>query len=209
MTAKINASRLWKTIMETGRIGATERGGVCRLALSDEDRCVRDWFVEACRSQGCDVMIDDMGNVFARRRGRRADLPPIAIGSHLDTQPTGGRFDGILGVLAGLEVLRSLDEHGIETERPVEVIDWTNEEGARFAPAMLGSGVFVGALEKSLVLAREDRDGRLGLPRFRRHSAYTVSPGPSCSLLPSLMNGGPGAEPPCSPFFSSNSIGLW
>jgi N-carbamoyl-L-amino-acid hydrolase len=156
----IDASRLWKTIMETGRIGATERGGVCRLALSDADRRVRDWFVDACRLQGCDVTIDDMGNVFARRRGRRGDLPPIAIGSHLDTQPTGGRFDGVLGVLSGLEVLRSLDEHGIETEHPVEVIDWTNEEGARFAPAMLGSGVFVGALEKDFALAREDRDGR-------------------------------------------------
>jgi N-carbamoyl-L-amino-acid hydrolase len=160
MTTKIDASRLWKTILETGRIGATARGGVCRLALSDEDRRVRDWFVEACRSQGCEVTIDDMGNVFAHRRGRRDDLPPIAIGSHLDTQPTGGRFDGVVGVLAGLEVLRSLDEQGIETEHPIEVIDWTNEEGARFAPAMLGSGVFVGALERSFALAREDREGR-------------------------------------------------
>jgi N-carbamoyl-L-amino-acid hydrolase len=156
---EIDAQRLWQTILTTGRIGATERGGVCRLTLSDEDRCVRDWFVAACRRESCRVTIDDMGNVFARRRGRRADLPPIAIGSHLDTQPTGGRFDGILGVLAGLEVVRTLNENGIETEHPIEIIDWTNEEGARFAPAMLGSGVFTGILDKRFAHGCEDRDG--------------------------------------------------
>lgn len=159
MPATINASRLWNDILETGRIGATERGGLCRLTLSEEDRQVRQWFVDQCRGEGCDVRVDDMGNVFARRRGRSPELDPIAIGSHLDTQPTGGKFDGVLGVLAGLEVVRSLNENGIETEHPIEIIDWTNEEGARFAPAMLGSGVFAGVLDKSEALAGRDRSG--------------------------------------------------
>ncbi|MBW2541544.1 MAG: M20/M25/M40 family metallo-hydrolase, partial [Deltaproteobacteria bacterium] len=146
MTLEINPARLWDDIHESGKIGATEGGGLCRLALSDEDRRVREWFVAACRAEGCEVRIDELGNLFARRPGRRSDLHPIAIGSHLDSQPTGGKFDGILGVLAGLEVVRTLNEHGVETEHPIEIIDWTNEEGARFAPAMQGSGVFAGVL---------------------------------------------------------------
>jgi N-carbamoyl-L-amino-acid hydrolase len=161
MAIKINSARLWNDIIESGRIGATQKGGLCRLALSDEDRQVREWFVEACRAEGCEVRVDELGNLFARRPGRRSDLDPIAIGSHLDSQPTGGKFDGILGVLAGLEVVRSLNEHGIETERPIEIINWTNEEGARFAPAMQGSGVFAGALEKDAILSSQDRDGQV------------------------------------------------
>jgi len=159
MTAKINSSRLWNDILQTGKIGATERGGLCRLALSDDDRRVRAWFIDACRDAGCDVHFDDMGNIFARRPGRRPDLHPIAMGSHLDSQPTGGKFDGILGVLAGLEVIRTLNEHGIETDHSIEVIDWTNEEGARFAPAMLGSGVFAGVLDKKEIYGCRDSDG--------------------------------------------------
>jgi len=161
MTIEINPARLWHDIIESGKIGGTEKGGLCRLALSDEDRRVREWFVEACRAEGCEVRIDELGNLFARRPGRRTDLHPIAIGSHLDSQPTGGKFDGILGVLAGLEVVRTLNEHGIETEHPIEVIDWTNEEGARFAPAMQGSGVFAGALEKATILSCRDREDRV------------------------------------------------
>ena len=161
MTIKINPARLWNDIVESGKIGATEKGGLCRLALSDEDRQVREWFVEACRTEGCEVRVDELGNLFARRPGRRSDLDPIAIGSHLDSQPTGGRFDGILGVLAGLEVVRTLNEHGIETEHPIEIIDWTNEEGARFAPAMQGSGVFAGVLDKETTLSCRDREGRV------------------------------------------------
>jgi len=161
MTVKINSARLWSDIVESGQIGATRRGGLCRLALSDEDRRVREWFVEACRAEGCEVRVDELGNLFARRAGRRANLRPIAVGSHLDSQPTGGRFDGILGVLAGLELIRTLNEHGIETQHPIEVIDWTNEEGARFAPAMQGSGVFAGVLDKDAVLTCRDRDGRV------------------------------------------------
>lgn len=161
MTVAIQAARLWSDILETGKIGATEKGGLCRLALSDEDRRVREWFVEACRVEGCVVRFDELGNLFARRPGRNSNLHPIAIGSHLDSQPTGGRFDGILGVLAGLEVVRALNENGIETEHPIEVINWTNEEGARFAPAMQGSGVFAGVLEKEAILSSRDRDGRV------------------------------------------------
>jgi N-carbamoyl-L-amino-acid hydrolase len=161
MTIEINPARLWKDIIESGEIGATEKGGVCRLALSDEDRRVREWFVEACRAEGCEVRFDELGNLFARRQGRRPDLLPIAIGSHLDTQPTGGKFDGILGVLAGLEVVRTLNEHGIETEHPIEVVDWTNEEVARFAPAMQGSGVFASVLDKEATLSCQDREGRV------------------------------------------------
>jgi len=161
MPIEVNSTRLWDDIAESGRIGATEKGGLCRLALSDEDRRVREWFVEACRAEGCEVCFDELGNLFARRPGRRSDLHPIAIGSHLDTQPTGGRFDGILGVLAGLELVRTLNDHGVETEHPIEVIDWTNEEGARFAPAMQGSGVFAGALEKEAILSCRDRAGRV------------------------------------------------
>jgi N-carbamoyl-L-amino-acid hydrolase len=161
MTIEINPARLWKDIIESGKIGATEKGGLCRLALSDEDRQVREWFVETCRAERCEVRFDELGNLFARRSGRHPDLLPIAIGSHLDSQPTGGRFDGILGVLAGLEVVRTLNEHGIETEHPIEIIDWTNEEGARFAPAMQGSGVFAGVLDKETTLSCRDREGRV------------------------------------------------
>jgi N-carbamoyl-L-amino-acid hydrolase len=174
MAVDIDSSRLWNDILETGKIGATKLGGLCRLALSDEDRRVRDWLVTACKAEGCTVTIDELGNIFARRSGRRPELPPIAIGSHLDTQPTGGRFDGVLGVLAGLEVLRSLNAHGIETNHPIELIDWTNEEGARFAPAMLGSGVFAGVLDREEVWAAKDRDGR-GLAEELEHIGYCGS----------------------------------
>ena len=155
----VDPARLWSTIEETAAIGATPKGGLCRLALTELDRQVRDWFVAASEAVGCTVSIDDMGNIFARRPGRNPDLPPIAIGSHLDTQPTGGRFDGVIGVLAGLEVLRTLAESGVETEAPIEVIDWTNEEGSRFAPAMLSSGVFAGAFARDWAHARTDRAG--------------------------------------------------
>ncbi|HUN39253.1 MAG TPA: Zn-dependent hydrolase [Acetobacteraceae bacterium] len=156
----INGDRLWDTIMETAQIGATPKGGICRLTLTDLDRQVRDWFRAKCQAAGCTVTIDDMGNIFARRPGRDLSLPPIAIGSHLDTQPTGGKYDGIIGVLSGLEVLRTLNDQGYETNAPIEVIDWTNEEGSRFAPAMLSSGVFAGVFDNAFAYAREDRNGQ-------------------------------------------------
>jgi N-carbamoyl-L-amino-acid hydrolase len=158
--ARIDPDRLWDTIMETARIGATDKGGIRRLTLTDLDREVRDWFRAACEQAGCTVAVDDMGNMFARRPGRNPSLAPIAIGSHLDTQPTGGRFDGVIGVLAGLEVVRTLNDLGIETEAPIEVVNWTNEEGSRFAPAMLCSGVFAGVFDRAFADGRTDREGK-------------------------------------------------
>ena len=137
----INPERLWGELMETAAIGGTAKGGICRLTLTDLDRQVRDWFKARAEALGCRVTVDDMGAMFARRAGT-ADVPPIAMGSHLDTQPTGGKFDGVLGVLAALEALRTLVEAGYETYAPIEIVNWTNEEGSRFAPAMMASGVF-------------------------------------------------------------------
>jgi N-carbamoyl-L-amino-acid hydrolase len=156
---KIDARRLWDEIHETGKIGGTAKGGVRRLTLSDEDRQVRDWFAAKARSLGCTVTVDGVGNMFALRPGRDPDRLPIAMGSHLDTQPTGGKFDGILGVLAGVEVLQTLNDNKIETESPLLLINWTNEEGSRFSPAVMGSGAFTGALPLDDVLAKTDRDG--------------------------------------------------
>lgn len=155
----INAQRLWDSLMEMARIGATDKGGVCRLALTDEDRRGRDLFVRWCKEAGCSVRVDAMGNIFARRPGRDASLAPVLSGSHLDSQPTGGKFDGAYGVLAALEVVRTLNDHGIETQRPVEIVSWTNEEGSRFAPAMVGSGVWSGTFDLDYGHSRADADG--------------------------------------------------
>ena len=156
---KIDGERLWGELMETAQIGGTPKGGICRLTLTDLDRQVRDWFKARCEALGCTVTVDDMGAMFARRPGQRNDIPPIAMGSHLDTQPTGGKFDGVLGVLGALEALRTLVQAGYETYAPIEVINWTNEEGSRFAPAMVASGVFAGAFTRDWAWAREDRAG--------------------------------------------------
>jgi N-carbamoyl-L-amino-acid hydrolase len=155
---RIDGARLWGELMETAAIGATQKGGICRLTLSDLDRQVRDWFRARAEALGCTVTVDSMGAMFARRGGR-ADIAPIAIGSHLDTQPTGGKFDGVLGVLGALEALRTLVEAGYETFAPIEVINWTNEEGARFQPAMVSSGVFAGAFDHDWASARQDPSG--------------------------------------------------
>src|SRR3954468_927913 len=155
----IDGERLWGELMETAAIGGTPKGGVCRLTLTDLDRQVRDWFRARAEALGCTVTIDDMGVMFARRPGQRDDLPPIAIGSHLDTQPTGGKFDGVLGVLGALEALRTLVQAGYETFAPIEVVNWTNEEGSRFAPAMVASGVFAGAFTRDWADANRDREG--------------------------------------------------
>ena len=156
---KIDGLRLWQSLEEMARIGATEKGGVCRLALTDLDRQSRDLFVRWCEEAGCSVRVDPMGNIFARRPGRDAGLDPVGTGSHLDTQPTGGRFDGVYGVMAGLEVIRTLNEHDIVTDAAVEVVVWTNEEGSRFAPAMVGSGVFAGEFDLDYGHSRTDHDG--------------------------------------------------
>ncbi len=155
---RIDAGRLWGSLMELAEIGATAKGGVCRLALTDLDRRGRDLFVRWARDAGCAVRIDEIGNIFARREGQDNGLPPVLTGSHIDTQPTGGKFDGNFGVLAGLEVIRTLNDHGVRTRAPVEVVVWTNEEGSRFVPVMMGSGVFAGAFGLE-VLDQADTEG--------------------------------------------------
>jgi N-carbamoyl-L-amino-acid hydrolase len=159
-TTKINEQRLWDSLMEMGEIGGTEKGGCCRLALTDLDKQGRDLFVSWCKDAGCTVTVDKMGNIFARRAGRDNSLPPVMMGSHLDTQPTGGKFDGVYGVLSGLEVIRSLNDHGIETDAPIEASVWTNEEGSRFPPAMVASGVFAGVFDLEYGLSRADVEGK-------------------------------------------------
>lgn len=145
--------------MDMAAIGATAKGGSCRVALTDEDKAGRDLFRQWCEDAGCEVSIDDIGNMFARRPGADNALAPVMAGSHLDTQPHGGKFDGVYGVLAGLEVVRALNDHNIKTKAPVEVVVWTNEEGARFSPAMVASGVFAGLFTKDFALNLKDADG--------------------------------------------------
>ncbi|WP_313917604.1 Zn-dependent hydrolase [Tahibacter sp.] len=157
---QVNGQRLWDSLMEMARIGATPKGGVCRLALTDLDKQGRDLFVRWAREAGCTISVDRMGNVFARRAGSDDSLAPVITGSHADSQPTGGKFDGIYGVLGGLEVIRSLNDHGITTRRAIEVVIWTNEEGSRFAPAMVSSGVFAGVFSLDYGLSRADVDGK-------------------------------------------------
>jgi N-carbamoyl-L-amino-acid hydrolase len=157
---KINGQRLWDSLMEMGKIGGTAKGGVCRLALTDLDKQGRDLFVSWCEEAGCTVSVDKMGNIFARRAGTDNSLPPVVMGSHLDTQPTGGKFDGIYGVLSGLEVIRALNDNNIQTKHPIEASVWTNEEGSRFPPAMVASGVFAGVFDLEYGLTRADLDGK-------------------------------------------------
>jgi beta-ureidopropionase / N-carbamoyl-L-amino-acid hydrolase len=155
----INPQRLWDSLMETAAFGGTPKGGIKRLTVSDEDKRVRDWFKAECEKLGCHVEVDEVGNMFATRAGKRADILPIAMGSHLDTQPTGGKFDGVLGVLGALEVLRTLHDMGYESNAPLMIVNWTNEEGSRFAPAMLCSGVYAGVFTPEFAYSREDRQG--------------------------------------------------
>jgi beta-ureidopropionase / N-carbamoyl-L-amino-acid hydrolase len=157
---QIDGQRLWDSLMHTAQIGATAKGGICRLTLTDLDRRVRDWFKAQCEALGCTVTVDEVGTMFARRPGKDPKLAPIAMGSHLDTQPTGGKFDGVLGVLGALEALRTLHAAEYETNAPIEIVNWTNEEGARFAPAMLASGVFAGVFSADYAHGRVDRDGK-------------------------------------------------
>ncbi len=157
---QVNGERLWQSLMTMAEIGATRKGGVCRLTLSDEDRRGRDLFRRWCEEAGLSVSVDRMGSMFARRPGRDERRPPVVLGSHLDSQPTGGKFDGALGVLAALEVIRTLNDQGVETDAPLEVVNWTNEEGARFAPAMIASGVFAGVFDLDYGLSRKDHAGK-------------------------------------------------
>ena len=156
---QIDSARLWDTIHETAKFGATKKGGVRRLTLGAEDKQVRDWFRDACEAAGCEVHVDTLGSMFALRKGRDMSKLPIGLGSHLDTQPTGGKFDGVLGTLAALEVVRALNDAGIETDAPICIVNWTNEEGSRFAPAMMASAAYVGDFTVDDILSRKDIDG--------------------------------------------------
>jgi N-carbamoyl-L-amino-acid hydrolase len=155
---RADQKRLWASLMEMGRIGATPGGGVGRIALTDLDKQARDLFVAWCEKAGCSVRIDRMGNIFARRAGTEATRPPVMTGSHLDTQPLGGKFDGIYGVLAGLEAVRAMNDAGVTTRAPIDVVVWTDEEGVRFS-GMLASGVFSGVYALEDALARTDSNG--------------------------------------------------
>jgi N-carbamoyl-L-amino-acid hydrolase len=157
----IDPERLWNMLMDTAKFGGTPKGGIKRLTVSDEDKQVRDWFKAQCEALGCKVEVDSVGNMFATRPGKNAQALPIAMGSHLDTQPTGGKFDGVLGVLGALEALRTLHQAGYETNAPIMIANWTNEEGSRFAPAMLCSGVYAGVFTPDFAWSREDREGKL------------------------------------------------
>jgi N-carbamoyl-L-amino-acid hydrolase len=156
----IDSARLWDSLMAMAQIGATPKGGVKRLTLTDLDRAARDLFARWCAEAGCTIQVDRMGSMFARRPGADEALPPVLVGSHLDSQPTGGKYDGALGVLAGLELVRTLNDLGIRTRHPIEVVNWTNEEGSRFAPAMVASGVFAGAFDLEFAHGCRDPEGR-------------------------------------------------
>lgn len=157
---RINGERLWDSLMRMSSIGATPKGGVCRLALTELDRQGRELFVRWCKAAGCSVAVDRLGSIFARRDGLNPELPPVLLGSHLDSQPTGGKYDGAFGVLAGLEVVRTLNDSNLHTEAPIEIVSWTNEEGVRFGPPMLASGAFAGTFDLDFVLGRTDADGK-------------------------------------------------
>lgn len=156
---QINPDRLWQSLMDLAKIGATDKGGVRRLTLTDVDRQGREQFVRWCREAGLTIEVDGIGNIFARRAGADPDAPPVAMGSHLDSQPSGGKFDGAYGVMAGLEVVRALNEAGVRTRAPLEVVSWTNEEGSRFVPTLMGSGVFSGVFSLESILENRDVDG--------------------------------------------------
>jgi N-carbamoyl-L-amino-acid hydrolase len=191
---RINGKRLWHSIMSMAEIGPGVEGGSCRLALTDVDREGRDLFVSWCTEAGCSITVDDMGNIFAHRAGANNDLLPVVAGSHLDTQPHGGKFDGIYGVLSALEVIRTLNDADVTTESPLEIVVWTNEEGSRFAPAMIASGVFAGLFEKDFAWSRTDSDGiSLGdeLKRIGYFGEQICGEHPMAALLEAHIEQGP------------------
>ncbi|MCF6304607.1 MAG: Zn-dependent hydrolase [Rhodobacteraceae bacterium] len=156
---KINSDRLWETLMEMAKIGPGVAGGNNRQTLTDEDSVGRHLFKDWCEAAGCTMGLDQMGNMFARREGTDPDALPVYVGSHLDTQPTGGKYDGVLGVLGGLEIIRTLNDLDVKTKHPIVVTNWTNEEGTRYAPAMLSSGVFAGMHTQEWAYDLEDAEG--------------------------------------------------
>src|SRR6202011_4869604 len=173
---QVNGDRLWRSLMDMAKIGATAEGGVCRLALTDLDKEGRELFIAWCRDAGCSIRVDAMGNIFARRPGRNPDAAPVMTGSHLDTQPTGGKFDGVYGVLAGLEVIESLNDHEMTTVHPIELSVWCNEEGSRFPMAMMGSAVWSGRLPLETAYGLTDRDGISVRHELQRAGIATDAP---------------------------------
>ena len=157
---RIDPDRLWDSLMEMAKIGPGVAGGNNRQTLTDEDAEGRALFQTWCEKAGMDMGVDTMGNMFATRAGTDPDALPVYVGSHLDTQPTGGKYDGVLGVLGGLELVRTLNDLDVSTKHPIVVVNWTNEEGTRFAPAMLASGVFAGRHEQDWAYDRTDSDGK-------------------------------------------------
>ena len=192
---RVDGKRLWASLMELAQIGATPMGGVCRLALSDLDGEGRRVFVRWCEEAGCTVAVDAIGNIFARRAGRQPELAPVLFGSHLNSRPTGGKFDGAYRVMAALEVVRTLNDLDVITDAPLEIVAWTNEEGSRFQPVMMGSGVYVGTYDPTATLAARDREGvsvgealaRIG---FAGDAGLFGRPARACS---SHTRAGPGA----------------
>lgn len=191
---QIDADRLWASLMDHAQIGGLPNGGVCRETLTETDKQGRDLFAHWCAQADLDMRIDELGNMFATRSGEDSTLEPVAMGSHLDTQPTGGKFDGILGVLAGLEVIRTLNDADIKTRRPITIVNWTNEEGSRFTPSMLGSGAYAGVFNTNDMLVQKDLDGvscaealakigyagcePVGAFKFYRHIELHIEQGP-------------------------------
>ena len=181
---RIDGTRLWRSLMDLARIGATPKGGVRRIALTDEDQQGRDQFAAWCVDAGLTLRVDEVGNMFARRAGSDPAAPAVCTGSHIDTQPSGGKFDGNFGVLAGLEVMRTLNDHGVTTRAPLEVAVWTNEEGTRFTPVMMGSGAFAGVFTPDFVHAQVDGAGLSVGDELRRTGYLGTQP---CGQVP----GGP------------------
>ncbi len=194
---QVNGERLWASLMAMAQIGPGVAGGCNRQALTDDDRAGRDLFVAWAKDAGCTIAIDQVGNIFARRPGRDPDAAPVLTGSHLDTQPTGGRFDGVYGVLAGLEVVRTLNDRSIETQRPIEIACWTNEEGSRFAPAMLGSGVVSGVYDLAFAYSRTDKDGKTfkdELERIGYRGEVSAAPRTFAAMFEAHIEQGPVLE---------------
>ncbi|PZW48761.1 N-carbamoyl-L-amino-acid hydrolase [Humitalea rosea] len=191
---KIDAQRLWDSLMAMAEIGATPKGGVKRLTLTEVDRQGRDRFAGWCAELGLTLRVDSIGNMFARRAGRDPARLPVLLGSHLDSQPSGGKFDGALGVIAGLEVMRSLHDLGIETEAPIELVNWTDEEGSRFGHSLMGSGVWAGVYGQEKVFGLRDVDGvsvRQALDAIGYHGPHPAAPFPADAYFELHIEQGP------------------
>ena len=179
MRIQLDRDRFIETMKEQAEIGGTDNGGLHRLALSDEDKRIRDWFYDQMEAAGLDVFVDEFGNMFGRREGATPDTDPVLVGSHLDSQPYGGIYDGPLGVISALEFVRTLNDEGIETKHPIEIVNWTNEEGSRFQPAMQGSGVWAGVHDIEEEYAKTDDDGvsfEAELERIGYKGEHTAEP---------------------------------